>query len=163
MHTRLTLQAGQERFRTLSNSYYRGTHGVVFVYDLTDRGTFAQMDDWFAEAEANTAGAGGSNGVPYQYCLVASKSDRADTSRAVSAEEGRALACSYSDGSPDEPEPLFFESSARTGENVRALFIALVDRIVTAGLRPPTTTAGIVDLKATSTASRRSYIPGCYC
>lgn len=46
--------AGQERFRTLSNSYYRGAHGVVLVYDISgNRDSFMAMDRWYEEAESN--------------------------------------------------------------------------------------------------------------
>lgn len=46
-------KAGQERFRTLSTSYYRGAHGVIIVYDISSRSSFAAMDKWIEEARNN--------------------------------------------------------------------------------------------------------------
>ncbi|CAK7204175.1 hypothetical protein SEUCBS139899_006929 [Sporothrix eucalyptigena] len=167
---RITLldTAGQERFRTLSTSYYRGAHAIVFVYDVTNRATFDQMDNWFAEAEANTAAASEAGGASARchFCLVGSKLDRAGTSRAVSFEEGGALAAKYHDS--NDGEALFFETSARTGENVREPFVALVDRIVASGA--PTSTgsrrnaAGTVSLNAANGEDGGSgYLPSCAC
>lgn len=47
-------QAGQERFRTLSTSFYRGSHGILLMYDISNRATFLAMERWFLEAETNT-------------------------------------------------------------------------------------------------------------
>ncbi len=32
--------AGQDRFRTLTSSYYRGADGIIIVYDITEQSTF---------------------------------------------------------------------------------------------------------------------------
>nr|XP_004660536.2 ras-related protein Rab-18 isoform X2 [Jaculus jaculus] len=43
--------AAQERFRTLTPSYYRGAQGVILVYDVTRRDTFVKLDNWLNELE----------------------------------------------------------------------------------------------------------------
>jgi Ras-related protein Rab-18 len=105
--------AGQERFRTLSNSYYRGAHGVILVYDISNRESFIAMERWFDEAETNAM----PGAIMY---LVGSKMDKA-SSRVVKYEEGEALAKSH--GSQ------FCEASSKTRENVRKPFIEIVDEI----------------------------------
>ncbi|KAK1760740.1 ras family-domain-containing protein [Echria macrotheca] len=114
---RLTLfdTAGQERFRTLSTSFYRGAHGVILVYDISSRASFLTMERWFDEAEANTA-----EGVALY--LVGSKLDKAETGREVSSEEGQALAEAHG--------ARFCEASAKTRANVRDVFVNVVDQVV---------------------------------
>ncbi|KAK1770573.1 40S ribosomal protein S1 [Phialemonium atrogriseum] len=122
--------AGQERFRTLSTSFYRGAHGVILVYDISSRASFLSMEKWFDEAEANT--------VPgVALYLVGAKLDKASSStssspsssettpsgRAVSTDEGAALARARGAAG-------FCEASARTRENVRRPFVEVVDRVV---------------------------------
>ncbi|KAI9746442.1 MAG: hypothetical protein M1818_000155 [Claussenomyces sp. TS43310] len=105
--------AGQERFRTLSNSYYRGAHGVILVYDISNRESFLAMDKWYEEAESNAI----PGAIMY---LVGSKLDMASL-RAVGYEEGEYLAKLH--GSQ------FCEVSSKTREKVRKPFIDVVEQI----------------------------------
>ena len=38
--------AGQERFRTLTTSYYRGTHCCILVFDITNVDSFYHLYHW---------------------------------------------------------------------------------------------------------------------
>ena len=42
--------AGHEKFRTLSSSFYRGTHAALFVYSVAARESFAPLEHWMKEA-----------------------------------------------------------------------------------------------------------------
>ena len=41
-----TLKAGQESFRSITRSYYRGAAGALLVYDITRRETFNHLASW---------------------------------------------------------------------------------------------------------------------
>ena len=38
--------AGQERFHTITTSYYRGAMGIMLVYDITSVKTFDNIAKW---------------------------------------------------------------------------------------------------------------------
>ena len=41
--------AGQERFKTITFSYYRGSHAVIIVFDITSRESFMNIEAWLEE------------------------------------------------------------------------------------------------------------------
>ena len=49
--------AGQERFRTITSSYYRGAQGVILVYDVANRESFDALPKWFSELETYVSSA----------------------------------------------------------------------------------------------------------
>lgn len=45
--------AGQQRFRAITNAYYRGAQGAVIVYDITKSRTFENLNKWLSELRDN--------------------------------------------------------------------------------------------------------------
>jgi len=41
--------AGQEKFRSITRSYYRGAAGALLVYDITRRETFEHLASWLED------------------------------------------------------------------------------------------------------------------
>lgn len=99
--------AGQEAFRSITRSYYRGAAGALLVYDITRRDTFAHLTTWLEDARQHSS----SNMV---IMLIGNKSDL-DSRREVKKEEGEAFA--------QEHNLIFMETSAKTAINVEEAFI----------------------------------------
>lgn len=121
--------AGQERFASLAPMYYRNAQAAVVVYDITKPASFIKARHWVKELheQANR---------DITIALVGNKLDLVEddsaedgeTLRKVSIEEGQSLA--------DEEGLLFFETSAKTGNNVNEVFVGIGSKI------PSVTVAG---------------------
>ena len=105
--------AGQESFRSITRSYYRGAAGALLVYDITRRETFNHLTRWLEEARQNS----NSNMV---IMLIGNKSDL-EQRRAVSTKEGEQFA--------KEHGLIFLETSAKTASNVETAFIQTAEKI----------------------------------
>ena len=46
--------AGQERFHTITTSYYRGAMGIMLVYDITSVKTFDNIAKWLRNIDEVT-------------------------------------------------------------------------------------------------------------
>ena len=99
--------AGQESFKSITRSYYRGAAGALLVYDITRRDTFTHLTRWLEEVRQN--------GNPdTTIMLIGNKSD-CDDRRQVSVEEGQRFA--------RENGLIFLETSAKTSHNVEDAFL----------------------------------------
>eukprot|EP01121_Diplochlamys_sp_Union-15-3_P020824 TRINITY_DN8241_c0_g1_i4.p1 TRINITY_DN8241_c0_g1~~TRINITY_DN8241_c0_g1_i4.p1 ORF type:complete len:207 (+),score=44.34 TRINITY_DN8241_c0_g1_i4:80-700(+) len=103
--------AGQEKFRTITSSFYGHSEGIIVVYDIMNKESFEQLDSWFKEvkryAEENIV-----------QILVGNKTDLLSSQdRAVTKEEAQKLA--------EEHHIPYFETSAKTSEGLNEMFEAL--------------------------------------
>jgi Ras-related protein Rab-2A len=99
--------AGQESFRSITRSYYRGAAGAILVYDITKRESFDRLARWLQEAREN-------GNESMTIMLIGNKCDL-EHLRQVSTEEGASFA--------QENGLLFLETSSKTGHNVEEAFI----------------------------------------
>ncbi len=115
--TRIKLQiwetAGRETFRTLSETFYRGSQGLVAIYDTTRQDSFASIPHWIEKARRQ-----GHPEAPVM--LVGNKCDKIE-SKEVCYETTKAFA--------DEHNFIFFEVSAKDGTNTEFALMSLVARI----------------------------------
>ncbi|KAF8565554.1 hypothetical protein P879_08167 [Paragonimus westermani] len=105
--------AGQERFRTLTPNFYRGAHGAVVVFDVSNRDSFDRLTNWMEELKTF------SNHQNMVRLLVGNKIDHLP--RQVNRDEGLRFARLY-----NMP---YAEASAKTSEGVNSVFADLVNRI----------------------------------
>ena len=101
--------AGQDRFRTISSTYYRGAHGAIVVYDVTSSQTFYNVEHWINDMNAY-------NSNVYKV-LVGNKNDDpygTSSSKIIETPEAQKVA--------KQLNLKLFETSAKEDINVKEVF-----------------------------------------
>ena len=105
--------AGQEKYRSITSSYYKGAQGCLLVYDITRKDTFDNIDKWFSELKSST-----NNEI--NAILVGNKCDLSDK-REITIEEAQKKAKLFN--------VAFMETSALDGTNIEKAFYELVNNV----------------------------------
>ena len=105
--------AGQERFRALGALYYKTSKAALIVFDLTNPSSLKKAMDWIEELHKNAD-------PNIVMALVGNKVDMTDQ-RQISSEEAAKFA--------EENGLYYYECSAKTGENVREMFIEVMEKV----------------------------------
>ena len=98
--------AGQERYHSLAPMYYRGAAAGIVVYDITEPASFERAKAWILELQRE--------GIPDIVIALTGNKVDLEHKRKVSTEEAKT--CAVDNGL------LFTETSAKTDQNVVALF-----------------------------------------
>ena len=101
--------AGQERFKNIIASYYRGAHGILLIYDVTDKDSFRNLANWLIEIEKNA-------NKNVLKVVIGNKTDL-ENRRVITYNQGKEFADTYG--------LKFLETSAKKNLNVNEAFETL--------------------------------------
>ena len=106
--------AGQERYRTITKSYYQKANGILLVYSVKDRDSFMRISDWITEIKEKAK-------EDVLVFLIGNKCDE-ENRREVTKKQGEDLSKKY-----NIP---FYESSAKLDINVKNVFQELAEEAI---------------------------------
>lgn len=104
--------AGQERFKSISVNYFRNVHGFFFVFDLSNKESFENINQWIELAKSY-------NKHSMINFLVGNKSDK---SREVTEKQAIEFA--------EMKNLIYYETSAKTNENVENSFNYMTYKLI---------------------------------
>jgi len=105
--------AGQPQFYMLHKPYFNGADGALLVFDITRSSTFSNVKNWW-----NTCIKHGLSSIP--RALVGNKIDLKDDRKIVQP---------HADHLSEEINAAYFETSAKTGINVKLIFEAIAQKV----------------------------------
>ncbi|KAL9616430.1 MAG: hypothetical protein Q9160_008706 [Pyrenula sp. 1 TL-2023] len=115
--------AGQETYKSITRSYFRGASGALLVFDITRRETFTSVTDWLQDLRQIAE-----EGIV--VILVGNKTDLSERSTDIEGNTRRAV-------TREEAEEwcrgngvfTYVETSAKSGDGVERAFLEVAERI----------------------------------
>ena len=166
-HMKLSLwdTAGQETYKSVTRSYFRGASGALLVFDLSRRSTFLHVTDWLADlrqiAEPDIV-----------VVLVGNKADLVNDEAGEGENGKREVSRREAEEWARRNGVLeYCETSAKSGENVENAFCRVAERIFQnieagkydlndrrSGVKGPSAgAAGARQVKLTADGGRKGY------
>ncbi|KAF6223089.1 hypothetical protein HO173_013302 [Letharia columbiana] len=109
--------AGQERYKSLAPMYYRNANCAVVVYDITQASSLDKAKSWVKELQRQAN----------ENIIIALAGNKSDL--VAEHPDKRAITTADAEAYAREAGLLFFETSAKTAENVRELFTAIARKL----------------------------------
>ncbi len=106
--------AGQERYHNITTQIFKGSDGIILVYDVNEEITFSKIRDWIEQIKSNIC----ENEIT--LVLVGNKCDIEQ--RVISKEQGQEMA--------DSLKINYFETSALNGTGINEAFEGLTKEIM---------------------------------
>ena len=87
--------AGQEQFRAITRNYYKGSDGILLIYDITDKSSFDSIGNWIGCIKSSI-----DNDVDSKYAiiLIGNKLDKVNDKefeRQITEEEAKNICKNY--------------------------------------------------------------------
>jgi len=148
--------AGQERYKSLAPMYYRNANCAVVVYDITQAASLDKAKAWVKELQRQAN----------ENIVIALAGNKADL--VAEQPDKRAVPVADAEAYAKEANLLFFETSAKTAENVKELFTAIakklpIEQAAQRGMRGAGGRPGGVDLGRREDAGTAGGAGGCQC
>ena len=104
--------AGQERYRSITNAYYRGAEGILIVFDVTNKESFKNIENWIKEVTVFTG-----NDV-----VIVSLGNKSDLKKSITKSD--------IDDFKKRTKLEIFNVSAKTGEGVEDAFKHIIELLI---------------------------------
>lgn len=128
-HMKLSLwdTAGQETYKSVTRSYFRGASGALLVFDLSRKQTFQHVTDWLNDLRQ----------IAEPDIVVVLVGNKADLTQTGDGDSGENKGENKREVTRDEAEEWarkngvleYVETSAKSGENVENAFMRVAERI----------------------------------
>ena len=106
--------AGQEKFKSIALTFIKKTDGIILMYDITLKSSFASIPFWMEQIKEN-------KGENYPIILCGNKCDL-EEKRVISKEEGKEIAKKFGIA--------FFEISSQNEKNLKNVGNEIIKQIL---------------------------------
>ena len=104
--------AGEERYRSITNAYYRGAEGILIVFDLTNEESFKSIQNWINEVTVFTG----------KDVIIICLGNKCDLKKEISK--------NTIDEFKKKTNLEIFNVSAKTGEGVEEAFKHIIELLI---------------------------------